>query len=98
MAECPVESGEEVELETIRDYDTMKDVPKENGSNTISSDPSEKLLNASLSEPEDSGPVEVAEERAWVKLCPWLLKWSWFRNRRYKTKNGKSQCICIFFS
>ena len=43
---------------------------------------------------------EEQDERLWIKLFPWLLKWSWFRNRRYKNPNGNSKFIamCIALS
>ena len=41
---------------------------------------------------------EEYEERGWVKFCPWLLKWSWFRSRRYKNKNGSSKFYLMFNS
>lgn len=24
----------------------------------------------------------------WSQLCPWLLKWKWFRRLQYKQRNG----------
>lgn len=34
---------------------------------------------------------EVDDDRhLWSKLCPWMLKWNWFRRLQYKRNGAKS--------
>ena len=99
MAASPVESSR-LELKPMLGYNAVDDEESDMlSNNTISQNTSLPLNDSSNSSSNNggsSGDIQVDEEdetedeRLWVKLFPWLLKWSWFRKKRYKLLNENS--------
>ncbi len=87
-----------MELESLNDYSAVEkssSVEPSAVNSTGKAEDSFLIDNETSASPElisdDDVLEEEYEERVWVKFCPWLLKWSWFRNRRYKNKNESSK-------
>ncbi len=95
MATTPDESSQ-FELQPMLGYDSVNN---ENDGNVVSGDqtslsPSKSTTNDSSSSAtnidDEDEDLQDDDERLWIKLFPWLLKWSWFRKRRYKSPNRNS--------
>ena len=92
MAVSPTEK-DGLELGNVNGYGTKEDDSDEHTKEQF--DNSLEVPSTTVNDNEDSDYLDEEEEKEkfWIKLFPWLLKWSWFRQRCYKKKKDKCKLL-----
>ena len=94
MAVSPTEK-DGLELGNVNGYGTKEDDSDEHTKEQFAN--SLEVPSTSVNDNEDSDYLDEEEEKEkfWIKLFPWLLKWSWFRQRCYKKKKDKCKLFAL---